>query len=166
MKRVKLLGIGCLLFLVSLAWAQEDRIGFPKDYQKTFQFYHATNNEERKTLREIWINSAGAKTEPGKSFPHGTVIIMLGYRSKSQDGQPLKDDQGLYVKDALARIDVMRKEKGYGTIYGDAQSGEWEYNTYNPRGDVIPGEAKRCAQCHQDALATDYVFSAEKLPPK
>lgn len=155
-----------VLAIISVTWAQEDRVGFPKDYEKSFRLYHVTNNEERKTPREILINPTGSKVEPGKPFPYGTVIVMLGYRSKMKDGQPLKDEKGLYVKDQLTRIDVMRKEKGYGQVYGDKQSGEWEYNSYRPTGEVNAGDNSRCAACHQDAEGTDYVFSAEQLGKK
>ena len=58
---------------------------------------------------------------------------MLGYRVKMKDGQPVKDDKGLYVKEELTRVDVMRKEKGFGKIYSDQQSGEWEYGAYRPK---------------------------------
>ena len=158
--------VAVLLFAFTvIAWvsAQDDRVGFPKDYQKTFKLYHSLNNEERKSLREILINSTGAKAERGKEFPYGTVIVMLGYRVKMKDGQPVKDDKGLYVKEELTRVDVMRKEKGFGKIYGDQQSGEWEYGAYRPNGDIIAGDNSRCAGCHMDASASDYVFSAEQL---
>lgn len=151
------------LSLITWVWAQDDRVGFPKDYQKLFKLYHAVNNEERKSLREILINPTGAKVEPGKDLPYGTVIVMLGYRVKMKDGQPVKDDKGLYVKDELNRVDVMRKEKGYGKIYGDQQSGEWEFGAYRPNGDIIAGDNSRCAGCHMDASSSDYVFSADQL---
>jgi hypothetical protein len=154
--------LGMFAFM-AIVWAQEDLVGFPRDYEKTFRFSHVFNNRERPNLREVWINPTGDKTEPGKEFPYGTVIVMLSYQSKTQDGKPLKDESGLYLKGALSRIDVMRKEKGYGTRYGENRSGEWEYNAYRPSGDLVVGDTARCATCHLDASGTDYVFTAEQL---
>lgn len=111
MKLGRILVAGLLCSFSVMAWvcAQDDRVGFPKDYQKLFKLYHAVNNEERKSLREILINATGAKVEPGKDLPYGTVIVMLGYRVKMKDGQPVKDDKGLYVKEELTRVDVMKR---------------------------------------------------------
>jgi len=72
----------CSFTVVAWVSAQDDRVGFPKDYQKTFKLYHALNNEERKSLREILINSTGAKVEPGKEFPYGTVIACWAIASR------------------------------------------------------------------------------------
>ncbi len=160
------LGVAIPMAFLTLVWAQEDRVGLPRDYEKSFKLYHVFNNEERAGLKEVWINSVGAKAEAGKPFPYGTVILMVGYRAKTQDGTPVKDEKGLYVRGELNRFDVMRKEKGYGEIYGASRSGEWEFNAYRANGQLISGDNTRCAKCHIGAASTDFVFTADKLGKK
>lgn len=165
MKIHKTIGV-CLAILVSslvLLWAQEDRVGFPRDYEKSFKLYHVFNREERPQLREMWINPVGAQAESRKVFPYGTIIVMVTYDAKAQDGKPLQDDRGLYLKGKTNRVDVMRKEKGYGEAYGASRSGEWEFNAYGADGKLRPGDAARCAKCHIDASTTDFVFTAKEL---
>jgi len=163
MKIYKSTALYLAILLPLMVLAQEDRVGLPRDYEKSFKFSHLFNNEERPGLKEVWINSMGAKAGAGKPFPYGTVILMVGYRAKTQDAKPVKDEQGLYVRGDLNRFDVMRKEKGYGEIYGASRSGEWEFNAYRPNGELIAGDNTRCAKCHIDAASTDFVFTAEKL---
>ena len=166
MKTCKIVGLclSVLLPAVTLIWAQEDRVGFPRNYAKKFKLYHVFNREGRPQLREMWINSAGGKVANGKPFPYGTVIVMATYMAKGMDGEVMTDEKGLYVKDELRRIDVMRKEKGFGEKYGKDRAGEWEFNAYSPEGELRSGKTSRCAKCHnQKARDADFVFTTKEL---
>ena len=150
-------------------WAQDDRVAFPQGYEKEFTRYHTFNKlrKGKPSLKELWINATGAGVKEGQPLPHGTVIVMTTYSVKSENDSPAKDDNGLYVPKKLRRIDVMRKEKGYGELYGDKRSGEWEYATFEPDGKLKKGNATRCAACHlEKAAKTDFVFTTEKIAMK
>ena len=55
----------------------------------------------------------------------------------------------------IARLDVMRKERGYGAAYGADKNGDWEYASYSPDGKLITDAAASlaCAKCHLKAGA-------------
>jgi hypothetical protein len=85
-------------------------------------------------------------------YPFGSVVVME-WRREGKDGQ-----QG-----EIVRLDVMRKERGYGGRFGADQTGEWEYASYAPDGRLLtgPAEAAACAKCHLKAGAsTDFVYKA------
>lgn len=169
MRRVQspVLAILVVLGCAAVPWAaDEDRVGFPHQFKEEFARYH-TFNKDRKgkpSLKELWINPVGAKAREGEPFPYGTVIVMATYSVQGQDGSPAKDEKGLYVPEELTRIDVMRKERGYGESYGAKRSGEWEYATYEPGGTLKKGDAAACAACHlEKAAKTDFVFTADRI---
>jgi len=95
-------------------------------------------------------------------YPYGSVIVMEFANSvRDGEGQPLRDAKGALVKGDIARIDVMRRERGFGAGYGEQRAGEWEFASYRPDGSLLmaPANSANCAACHRNAGAEkDFVF--------
>lgn len=102
----------------------------------------------------VFLNTQAATvTTAGQPYPFGSVVIME-WRKGGKDGE-------------VARLDVMRKERGYGTAYGANKNGDWEYASYSPDGKLITDAAASlaCAQCHLKAGAgKDFVYVGRFAP--
>ena len=102
----------------------------------------------------VFLNPAAASIKKaGEPYPYGSVLIME-WRQGSKDG-------------TVARLDVMRKERGYGAAYGADKNGDWEYASYSPDGKLITDAAASlaCAKCHLKAgAAKDFVYIGRFAP--
>jgi len=161
------------LVLTAFAAAAEgtaDRVGFPQDYQETFEAIRRVNQAKPKLFATIYANrQASSVTEIGQlPYPNGSVIVMeWAEPRKDETGAFRTDDQGLWLKGKVVRIDVMRREKGFGEGYGTERAGEWEFASYRPDGSpMVPAaQPASCAECHARATAErDYVFQG-RFPP-
>jgi hypothetical protein len=170
---------GCLLlavaFLVARAAetsepAPADRVGFPADYATKFQVLRAANKPKVHNLGTIYANERAASvTETGQlPYPEGSIIVMdWAEPLKADDGTLITRADGLWQKGKVVRVDVMRRERGYGEAYGDKRAGQWEFASYLPDGTRVEtaGKPVSCAQCHQKATAErDFVFQG-RFPP-
>ena len=95
-------------------------------------------------------------------YPNGSVVVMeWATPRKAADGTPVTGADGLWEKGEVVRIDVMRREAGYGAAYGDKRAGEWEFASYKPDGSPFEPkiDAAACAACHRKpGTARDFVF--------
>jgi plastocyanin len=144
----------------------EDNVGFPTNYEEEFELLFVFDRPDNRQVRVICGNAAAAAHEDGEPFAYGSVLVMITYRALlDADGQPLLDENGHYIRGSLAGIFVQRKEEGFGTAYGEDQSGEWEYVAYRPDGSFFtpPQNTNACAACHlqQAGEAVDFVFRME-----
>jgi hypothetical protein len=102
-------------------------------------------------------------------YPYGTVIAMeFAHGTRDGEGQILRDPKGVPLKADVARVDVMRRERGYGEAYGENRAGEWEFASYRPDGSALiaPAAAGACAACHRKAGAErDFVYRI-RVPAK
>ena len=162
-----------ILMLTTLAVGAEglaDRVGFPQEYSTTFQAIRRANKTKPKLFATIYANGpATSVTQLGQlPYPDGSVIVMeWAEPRKDESGALLTDPQGLWLKGRVVRVDVMRREKGYGEAYGAERAGEWEFASYRPDGSpmVPPAQPVSCAGCHVRATAErDYVFQG-RFPP-
>ncbi len=88
------------------------------------------------------------------------------YKAKlDSDKQPISDDNGHFIVDALVAVVVMEKRKGWGTEYPDEiRNGEWEYAKFNPQGSKpVNATSVKCLECHKPMVEKDYVFSYDAL---
>ncbi|HUJ21826.1 MAG TPA: cytochrome P460 family protein [Bryobacteraceae bacterium] len=138
-----------------------DRVGFPKDYQTTFQRLRAADDAESKTTRIVYGNRAAA-SKTDSAYPYGSIIVMETWTALKDDHQNvLRDDAGHFRKDKVTGLHVMRKERGFGAAYAQNRAGEWEYVEYRPDGTYItaPAASAKCAACHLKAGARkDFVY--------
>jgi hypothetical protein len=140
-----------------------DRVGFPADY-RGYAVLRTANIAPQKRLGTIYGNAPAASIHDlaALPYPHGSVIVMeWSTPVKGADGAPITGADGLWQKGEVVRLDVMRREPGYGTAYGDTRAGEWEFASYTPDGrPIAPAiDASACAACHsKPGTARDFVF--------
>lgn len=128
-----------------------DRVGLPADYRTTFRQVRSAQ-VARDQLLIVYLNDVAARVQSldATPYPYGSVIVAEWRRTdgKGGEGTPF-------------RVDVMRREPGFGEAYGGARTGEWEYVRYRPDGShlVPPGQSGWCSSCHQKAgKARDWVY--------
>src|SRR2546425_2717681 len=94
-----------------------DRVGFPTGYRDTFKLFYVFDNYQNRQIRAVYANSIAASVSPGQTFnfPYGSIVLFESY-SVMEDaaGEPLRDQDGRYIPNALTTIFVMRKERGFG----------------------------------------------------
>jgi hypothetical protein len=171
-----LLAVAGLLFATMMSDAKtanpsaDDRVGFPADYQSKFQSIRASNKVGKTLLGTIYANEKAASIHDLAKlpYPNGSIIVMEWAQPlKDENGTLLLDSDGLWRKGDVVRIDVMRREAGYGESYGEKRSGDWEFASYGPDGSVMqPATAgASCAECHRTATVDrDFVFRG-RFPP-
>ncbi len=145
-----------MIWVVGFGVAAErtvDPVGHPAGYQ-SFQQVRAFDRKQDSTHGTVFLNPAAAGvTTAGQPYPYGSVVVME-WRKNDKDG-------------ALIRLDVMRKERGFGAAYGADKNGEWEYASYSPDGKLTTDAAASlsCAKCHLKAgTARDFVYVGRFAP--
>jgi len=164
-------GIACCLLTAPVLAGEtnnpapaEDRVGFPKDYAKTFELLRTVARDEGAKLVSVYGNaSAASVTKPTQlPYPYGSILVMESATTlKGADGKPAKDANGALKKDKVTGLHVMRREKDFGAAYGARRSGEWEFVEYRADGSYItpPQKSSACAECHIKAGPTkDFVY--------
>ena len=145
-----------------------DRVGFPADY-RSFPVLRTTNVAQRQQLGTIHGNAAaaGVKDLAGLPYPNGSVLVMeWAMPVTGAGGAPVTGADGLWQRGEVVRVDVMRRQAGFGAGYGDRRAGDWEFASYRPDGRPFEPaiDAAACAGCHRTATAArDFVFRG-RLP--
>jgi len=147
---MKPLAVAGLVWIIAASVAAQpapDPVGHPNGYQ-AFEQVRSMDRKQEPTHGTVFVNAQAASIKTaGQPYPYGSVLIME-WRKGGKEGE-------------IARLDVMRKEKGYGTAYGADQNGDWEYASYSPDGKLITDAAASlaCAKCHLKAGAgKDFVY--------
>jgi hypothetical protein len=144
-----------MLGVTALAAVQQDPVGHPAGY-RAFEQVRSMDRQQEPSHGTVFLNGPAASiTKTGEPYPHGSVVVME-WRKGGKDGE-------------IARLDVMRKERGYGAAYGADRNGEWEYASYSPDGKLITDAAASlaCAKCHLKAgVSKDFVYIGRFAPPK
>ena len=109
----------------------EDRVGFPKDYAKTYEVLRTVNREEGKKVVTIYGNAQAASVTNRAQlpYPNGSVLVMeTASALNDADGKPVWDaGSGALQKDKVLGLHVMRRGKDFGAAYAAKRSGEWEF---------------------------------------
>jgi uncharacterized protein (TIGR02246 family) len=148
-----------------------DRVGFPHDYRAALKLLSVTLQDDEPSIMTAYGNEGATSITASSQlpYPYGTVIAMeFAHGTRDGEGQLLHDVDGVPRKADVSRIDVMRRERGYGEGYGDSRAGEWEFASYRPDGStlVAPADAAACAACHRKAgAARDFVHMI-RVPAK
>jgi hypothetical protein len=146
-----------------------DRVGFPADY-RSYPVLRTANITTQARLGTIYGNAPAASIHDVARlpYPNGSVVVMeWATPVKNAGGSPVVGADGLWQKGEVVRLDVMRREAGYGTAYGDKRAGEWEFASYTPDGKPFAPaiDASACAACHtKPGVARDFVFRG-RFPP-
>jgi hypothetical protein len=140
-----------------------DRVGYPADY-RGYTVLRTANITTQMRLGTIYGNDQAASIHDVARlpYPNGSVIVMeWATPVKAADGTPVIGADGLWQKGEVVRLDVMRREAGYGTVYGAKRAGDWEFASYKPDGTPFAPaiDASACAACHaKPGVARDFVF--------
>jgi len=148
-----------------------DRVGWQADYASRFEQVRHAFLPARDKVITVFVNPAAATVTTLEQLPYpaGAVIVFeWADPQKDATGKPHQDADGKVLKGPITRIDVMRREPGYGADYGKDRAGEWEFASYFPDGRsmALPDGAVACARCHKGAGSErDFVF-ASRFPKK
>jgi len=159
----------CLGFLTAshsqtLPAPMVDRVGFPQGYKDKFKLFYVFDNPQNRQIRAVYGNDIAASARPEYPFffPYGSILLFEDYPARlDAEGNPVLDENGRFIREALRTIFVMRKEPGFGEEYQQLRNGEWEYVAYRPDGSyaTMPQNSGSCAQCHLLAgQPRDWVF--------
>jgi ketosteroid isomerase-like protein len=143
-----------------------DRVGFPQAYRDRLkQLTEPTFNPKVGMVETAYGNEQAALVATaGKSpYPYGSVLVMeFAQVVKDSAGNPLRDSDGNAQRGEVLRVDVMRREPGFGEAYGKNRAGEWEFVSYRVDGSYStpPARSASCAACHlgKAGAANDFVF--------
>jgi uncharacterized protein (TIGR02246 family) len=148
----------------SVASATADRVGLPRDYRTALKLLSVAEKPNEPSIMTTYGNDLAASiTSAGQlPYPYGTVIAMeFAHGMRDGEGQLMYDGNGTPLKAEVARVDVMRRERGYGAAYGEGRAGEWEFASYRADGSTLqsPENSAACAACHLKAGAErDFVY--------
>ena len=156
-----------LLLLATAGTAGPDKVTFPAGYKTNHVLYTTVDRPDNKTVRDLYASREAVKmAKAGQPLPSGAVITMEVYKAKVDDkGEPVKDANGRFAKDAMTGIFVMEKRTGWGAEYGDElRNGEWEYARFTVDGKPPEkAETTACFQCHKPMSGQDFVFTLPQL---
>ena len=95
---------------------------------------------------------------------NGSIVVIEVYKPEpDSDGQPVKGDNGLFVKSSLAAVAVMEKKQNWDTAFpAEDRTGNWGYAIYSASGGIKENNLE-CATCHMPLENSDYMFTYEYL---
>jgi ketosteroid isomerase-like protein len=148
-----------------------DRVGFPQDYRSALKLLSVSTKDDEPSVMTAYGNDRATSITASSQlpYPYGTVIAMeFAHGTRDGEGQLLRDPKGVPLKAAVSRIDVMRRERGYGEGYGDSRAGEWEFASYRPDGSTLlaPADAVACAACHRKVGAERDFVHKIRMPAR
>lgn len=131
-----------------LSTPKDGELALRADYKSWPTFLKAVQKPD--AVRDLYINTTGARTAAGQMFPNGTVFVMEIYQAKKMaDGNLEKGTDGKLVKDRLAKIFVMQKGDGWGQDVPDnMKTGNWVYSAFTPDGEPLKVNFNECRACH------------------
>lgn len=149
------------------------RVVCPKDYRTSFRAIRSGYFAERKLITTTYANAQAMQVlTPGQlPYPNGSVFVFEYSEARwAEDGTPLRDSDGMFLKGNVVRLDVMERGSGFGEVYGEDRAGEWEFASFQPDGTpltqawpdspgVPPAAPAKCAACHARVATRDFVFA-------
>lgn len=146
-----------------------DRVGFPANYADTWEQVRQAYLPGRDKVITVFVNALAANVTAFEHVPYpagSAVVAEWADPRKTEKGDVIRDEAGRVAKGQVTRVDVMRREPGYGAQYGADRAGEWEFASFRADGSALtlPDGSVACARCHRTAGAErDYIF-AGRLP--
>jgi hypothetical protein len=144
---------------------RRDRVGFPANYAGTLEQVRHAYLPGRDKIITVFVNALAAKVTELEQLPYpagSAVVVEWADPRKTDKGDLIRDEAGRVAKGPVTRVDVMRREPGFGAQYGADRAGEWEFTSFHADGRAmtLPDGAVACARCHRSAGAErDYVFA-------
>ncbi|MGQ0812295.1 MAG: cytochrome P460 family protein [Nitrospiraceae bacterium] len=147
------------IMMAKPAVPKDGEIQVGMEYKNWPRFLTGIDKEQVKQVRDIYINSAGARTMAGRDFPNGTMMAMEIYKAKENaDGSLVKGEDGKLVKGDLAKVFIMAKGEGWGqTVPDNLKNGAWVYSAIGPDGKPLAEDFAKCRACHVPLAQKDFV---------
>lgn len=140
---------------------------FPADYAESFTRYHTISFPERKQVRYYWANDAALEAaRTGGPFPPGSYLFVEVHKAElDAAGEPVKGEDGHFVKADLAAYTAMEKAAGWGEEVPEIlRNDDWRYAVFTPEGEHRAGvNEAQCLACHKPLADADYAFTLETL---
>ena len=158
-----------ILMASAPAWAGPERIAFPDGDLAGYLLYGVQNRPDNKQVRYLYANDVAVKgAKEGALLPPGSKLILEAFAAKLNDqGEPIEDPNGHYLKGDQLFYTIMEKQDGWGQAYpADLRNGDWDYAVILPDRSHKEGvEVEKCLVCHRDQVGPDldYVFSLDRL---
>jgi len=155
----------------AVAGADDNRVGFPKDYRATFENYISldrTQNDDQ-VIRLFANEKALAAATAGEELPDGSVLVAEIYKAKKNaEGEVVESSLGRRIRDKFAAVAVMEKQKGWGEKFPEElKNGDWDFAIFSPKGERLAGkDVNACRACHAPLTKTQHLFSLEHLSGK
>jgi hypothetical protein len=153
-------------FTITQVGAGSDKVAFPADYA-TGVMYTSHDLLDAKEFREFYITpTALAAVRKDQSLPSGTVITLARYNVQlDARGNPVKDENGRFIKTELKAFRVMEKRTGWGSEYPPSKrNGEWEYQAFLADGNADGRvDLDSCFQCHKNGDSVNFMFTGAQL---
>ena len=137
---------------------KDGELALPSNYNAFPTFLKGIQKPD--AVRDLYINDKGAEARHGEPFANGSILVMAIYNAKKgSNGEFEKDAQGNLMKDGLAKIFVMQKDKGWGMHAPEGlKNGDWIFSAFKPNGDRLAVDYAACRSCHLPlGDAKDYV---------
>lgn len=136
---------------------RDGELNFPAGYDTYPTFLKAVQKPGH--VRELFVNSTGAKTRKGETFPNGSILVMEIYNAKKDDsGNVIKRPDGKHVKDDLVMVYVMEKGVGWGKNAPEGlENGDWIFTAFTPDGKPLEVDYSTCRGCHLPLKDKDFV---------
>lgn len=127
---------------------KDGELSFPSDYESYPTFLKAVQKPMH--VRDLYVNSIGAKTQKGEAFPNGSVLVMAIYNAETTSiGTVNKGPDGKNVKADLAKVYVMEKGAGWGkNAPMGLGNGDWIFTAFTPDGKRMDANYATCRGCH------------------
>ena len=136
----------------------DGQLPLPADYKSWPKFLTEIQKGEAKQVRDIYINTTGARTSAGQSFPNGTVMVMEIYKAKVDGETLMTGTDGKLVKGDLAKVFVMGKGQDWGKNMPDnVKNGDWLYAAYDAASKPLMEDFTKCRACHTPLAQKDFV---------
>ncbi|MEW6543451.1 MAG: cytochrome P460 family protein [Nitrospirota bacterium] len=137
---------------------RDGELALPAGYTTWPKFLSEVQRPDAKQVREIYINPVGARTEAGRPFPDGTIMVMELYRAKAEGEALAKGPDGKLAKGDLVKVFVMGKGEGWGQdVPANLRNGTWLYAAYGPDAKPLREDFTKCRACHAPLVQKDFV---------
>ncbi len=158
MKKAWLISLFFFVFGISATFSAEvaqsnpspkdGELNFPSGYDTFPAFLKAV--QKPKHVRELFVNSIGAKAQRGEIFPNGSILVMEIYNAKKDaSGNVVKRPDGKNAKNNLAKVFVMEKGDGWGkNAPKGLKNGDWIFTAFTAEGKTIKVDYTKCRGCH------------------
>ena len=160
-----LLFAGVVTVTTAIAGGRMDLVEFPNNYRNDYSQYLSANRANNKPqMVDIYANDTALQSAAeGRSLAHGSKLVMEVYKAATdENGNPVKQDNGVYQPGQLAAIAVMEK-RDWGVEYpAEERAGEWGFAFYDASGQPKANELD-CASCHEPKANQDYLFTLPQL---